>query len=35
MSLVGKEVLPFKAEAYQDGKFLEVTHEDLKVSGVL
>jgi peroxiredoxin (alkyl hydroperoxide reductase subunit C) len=30
MSLVGKEVLPFKAEAYQDGKFLEVTHEDFK-----
>lgn len=30
MSLVGKEVSPFKAEAYQDGKFLEVTHEDFK-----
>ena len=30
MSLVGKEVLPFKAEAYQDGKFLEVTNEDFK-----
>jgi len=30
MSLVGKEVLPFKADAYQNGEFLEVTHEDLK-----
>jgi peroxiredoxin (alkyl hydroperoxide reductase subunit C) len=30
MSLVGKEVLPFKADAYQNGEFLQVTHEDLK-----
>jgi peroxiredoxin (alkyl hydroperoxide reductase subunit C) len=30
MSLVGKEILPFKAEAYQNGKFLEVTEEDFK-----
>lgn len=30
MSLVGKEVLPFKAQAYQNGEFLEVTEEDFK-----
>ncbi|REE70518.1 peroxiredoxin (alkyl hydroperoxide reductase subunit C) [Paenibacillus taihuensis] len=30
MSLIGKEVLPFKAQAYQGGKFLEVTEQNLK-----
>lgn len=30
MSLVGTEVKPFKAQAYQDGKFLEVTDADMK-----
>ena len=25
MSLVGKQVQPFKAQAYQNGKFIEVT----------
>lgn len=28
MSLIGKKVEPFKADAYQNGKFLEVTDED-------
>ncbi|EJW18601.1 alkyl hydroperoxide reductase subunit C [Paenibacillus alvei] len=30
MSLIGKEVLPFKANAFQKGKFLEVTEENFK-----
>ncbi len=30
MSLIGKEVLPFKASAYQNGKFLDVSEEDFK-----
>lgn len=30
MSLIGKEVLPFKAQAYQNGKFFEVTEADFK-----
>lgn len=30
MSLVGKQVQPFKAQAYQNGKFLEVTEENFK-----
>ncbi|GAA0300677.1 peroxiredoxin (alkyl hydroperoxide reductase subunit C) [Gracilibacillus halotolerans] len=30
MSLVGKEVLPFKAQAFQQGDFLEVTEENFK-----
>ena len=30
MSLIGKEVLPFKAEAYQKGEFLTVTEESFK-----
>lgn len=30
MSLVGKQVQPFKAQAYQDGKFLEVTDADFR-----
>ncbi|MEF2965697.1 alkyl hydroperoxide reductase subunit C [Paenibacillus sp. M1] len=30
MSLIGKEVLPFKAQAYQNGKFLEVTEDNFK-----
>ncbi|TCS93863.1 alkyl hydroperoxide reductase subunit C [Hazenella coriacea] len=30
MSLIGSEVKPFTAQAYQNGKFLEVTEADLK-----
>ena len=30
MSLVGTEVKPFKANAYHDGKFIEVTEESFK-----
>lgn len=30
MSLINTQVLPFKATAYQNGKFIEVTHENLK-----
>ncbi|ADO77964.1 alkyl hydroperoxide reductase subunit C [Halanaerobium praevalens] len=30
MSLVGKKVMPFKANAYQNGEFLEVTEEDFE-----
>lgn len=30
MSLIGKEVQPFKAQAYQNGKFIEVTEENFK-----
>lgn len=30
MSLIGKEVLPFKASAYQNGKFVDVTEADFK-----
>lgn len=30
MSLIGKEVLPFKAQAYHNGKFIEVSDEDFK-----
>lgn len=30
MSLIGKEVQPFKAEAYRNGEFIEVTEESLK-----
>ena len=30
MSLVGKEVQPFKAQAYHNGEFIEVTEENLK-----
>ncbi|WP_438444569.1 alkyl hydroperoxide reductase subunit C [Gorillibacterium sp. sgz5001074] len=30
MSLIGTEVLPFKAQAYHNGKFIEVTEADLK-----
>ncbi|WP_428908080.1 alkyl hydroperoxide reductase subunit C [Niallia sp. Krafla_26] len=30
MSLIGKEILPFKAMAYQNGEFIEVTDETLK-----
>lgn len=30
MSLIGKEVIPFKAQAYQNGKFIEVSEENLK-----
>lgn len=30
MSLIGTEVKPFKAQAYQNGKFVEVTEENFK-----
>jgi len=30
MSLVGTEVKPFKAQAYHNGKFIEVTEQDFK-----
>lgn len=30
MSLIGTEVLPFKASAFQDGKFIDVTEENFK-----
>ncbi|WP_195571473.1 alkyl hydroperoxide reductase subunit C [Paenibacillus sp. 1001270B_150601_E10] len=30
MSLIGKEVLPFKASAFQNGKFIDVTEENFK-----
>lgn len=30
MSLVGKQVLPFKLQAYKNGEFVEVTEEDFK-----
>lgn len=30
MSLIGKEVLPFKAQAYKNGEFIEVTEQDFK-----
>src|SRR3954454_13726773 len=30
MSLIGKEVLPFTAQAYQNGEFREVSEQDLK-----
>ena len=30
MSLIGKEVLPFKAQAFKNGEFVEVTEADFK-----
>ncbi|TJX13938.1 peroxiredoxin [Tissierella creatinini] len=30
MSLIGKEVLPFKAQAFRNGEFIEVSEGDLK-----
>ena len=30
MSLIGTEVLPFKASAYQNGKFIDVTEQNFK-----
>ncbi len=30
MSLIGNDVKPFKAKAYQKGKFIDVTEQDLK-----
>lgn len=30
MSLIGKEVLPFKAQAYHNGNFIEVTEQNFK-----
>ncbi len=30
MSLIGKEVEPFKAQAYKNGEFIEVTDQDFK-----
>ena len=35
MSLIGKEVLPFTAQAYKNGEFVKVTEQILKVNGVL
>ncbi len=29
MSLIGKEIKKFKAQAYQNGEFKEITKEDL------
>ena len=29
MSLVGKEIIEFSAQAYHDGKFITVTNEDV------
>ena len=34
MSLIGKEVLPFKGQAFRNGEFIEVTDKILKVNGV-
>ena len=33
MSLVGKEIIEFSAQAYHDGKFITVTNEDVKGNG--
>ena len=33
MSLINTEVKPFKATAYLNGEFIDVTEADLKVSG--
>jgi len=30
MSLINTEIIPFKAQAFQDGKFVTVTHEQFK-----
>ncbi|MFZ2693352.1 MAG: peroxiredoxin, partial [Trichococcus flocculiformis] len=30
MSLIGKEIVEFKANAYHKGEFIEVSSEDLK-----
>jgi peroxiredoxin (alkyl hydroperoxide reductase subunit C) len=30
MSLIGKKVSPFKVQAYQTGRFIEVTEADLQ-----
>ena len=30
MSLIGKEVLPFKAQAFKNGEFVEVTEQNFK-----
>ena len=32
MSLIGKEVQAFKAQAYRQGQFVEVSEKDLKDS---
>lgn len=34
MSLINTEVKPFKATAYQNGQFIEITEADLKVNGL-
>lgn len=33
MSLIGKEIVEFKANAYHKGEFIEVSSEDLKENG--
>ncbi|GAJ61961.1 peroxiredoxin [Streptococcus parauberis] len=33
MSLVGKEILEFSADAYHNGEFITVTSEDIKGNG--
>ncbi|MEJ9368902.1 peroxiredoxin, partial [Schinkia azotoformans] len=30
MSLIGKEVQPFKAQAFHNGEFIEVTEQNFK-----
>ena len=30
MSVINTEILPFKAQAFKDGKFIEVSDADLK-----
>ncbi len=34
MSLIGKEVEPFKLQAFQNGEFIDVTEENFKGNGV-
>ena len=35
MSLIGKEIGSFEAKAYHNGKFIDVSSEDLKENGTL
>ena len=30
MSLIGKEIQPFKAQAFKNGEFIEVSEQDFK-----
>lgn len=34
MSLVGKEMIAFSADAYRNGEFIKVTSEDVKGNGL-